>query len=192
MWLRPDVPGTAPAYAARPVDLADLGSGWRPLASSEDPGAAVSVAVRGATLWATRLAPGVSRSLPVGALLHVFLATGEIGAADGRPLAEGDALRLRRDRAPADRRPSGRGPGLGDDTVTTLRVALAQIAADDDPAANLDQVEARVGEAAEAGAALFSFRKPRCAGSDRACAAWPSRWTVRGLPGCTELARASR
>jgi deaminated glutathione amidase len=41
--------------------------------------------------------------------------------------------------------------------VTTLRVALAQIASVDDPAANLDQVEARVGEAAAAGAALVVF-----------------------------------
>ena len=52
------------------------------------------MATRGATLWVTRLAPGVSRSLPVGASLHVFLATGEIEAETVGPLAEGDALRL--------------------------------------------------------------------------------------------------
>ena len=41
--------------------------------------------------------------------------------------------------------------------MTTLRVALAQIASGDDPAANLDQVKDRVREAAESGAALVVF-----------------------------------
>jgi deaminated glutathione amidase len=41
--------------------------------------------------------------------------------------------------------------------MTTLRVALAQIASGDDPAANLDQVEAQVREAADAGAELVVF-----------------------------------
>ena len=41
--------------------------------------------------------------------------------------------------------------------MTTLRVALAQIASGDDPAANLDQVADRVGEAAAAGAELVVF-----------------------------------
>jgi predicted amidohydrolase len=41
--------------------------------------------------------------------------------------------------------------------VTTLRVALVQIVSGDDPVANLDQVEARVAEAAAAGADLVLF-----------------------------------
>ncbi|HLL62237.1 MAG TPA: carbon-nitrogen hydrolase family protein [Propionibacteriaceae bacterium] len=41
--------------------------------------------------------------------------------------------------------------------MTTLRVALAQIASGDDPAVNLDQVEAKVSEAAAAGAELVVF-----------------------------------
>jgi predicted amidohydrolase len=41
--------------------------------------------------------------------------------------------------------------------VTTLRVALAQIASGDDPTANLDEVEARIAEAAAAGAELVVF-----------------------------------
>jgi deaminated glutathione amidase len=41
--------------------------------------------------------------------------------------------------------------------VTTLRVALAQIVSGDDPVANLDQVEAQVVSAAEAGAQLVVF-----------------------------------
>ena len=94
MWLRPDTPGTPPAYAARPVDLADLATDWRPVASGDHPDAAVCVATRGATLWVTRLAPGVSRVVPAGPLVHVFVATGEIDVESVGPLAEGDALRL--------------------------------------------------------------------------------------------------
>lgn len=94
MWLRPDVPGAPPAYTAGPVDLADLAAGWRPVASGDHPDAAVSVATRGATLWATRLAPGVSRLLPTGARAHVFVATGAVEAEAVGVLGEGDALRL--------------------------------------------------------------------------------------------------
>jgi quercetin 2,3-dioxygenase len=94
MWLRPDRPGTPPAYAAGPVDLTELASGWRPVASGDLPDAAVSVATRGATLWVTRLDPGVSRPLPVGAYAHVFVATGEVEAETVGPIYEGDALRL--------------------------------------------------------------------------------------------------
>ena len=94
MWLRPDTPGTPPGYAARPVDLADLDTDWRPVASGDHPDAAVSVATHGATLSATRLAPGVSRLLPAGSLTHVFVATGEIEVETVGSLVEGDALRL--------------------------------------------------------------------------------------------------
>jgi redox-sensitive bicupin YhaK (pirin superfamily) len=94
MWLRPDTPGTPPAYAARPVDLDDLATDWRPVASAEHPEAAVSVATAGATLWVTRLAPGVSRLLPRGPSVHVFVATGAIEVEAVGPLVEGDALRL--------------------------------------------------------------------------------------------------
>jgi quercetin 2,3-dioxygenase len=94
MWLRPDLPGTPPAYAAGPVDLADLASDWRPVASGDHPDAAVSLATRGATLWVTRLAPGVSRLLPTGPHLHVFVATGAVEAETVGVLGDGDALRL--------------------------------------------------------------------------------------------------
>jgi quercetin 2,3-dioxygenase len=94
MWLRPDTPGTPPAYAAGAVDLADLASGWRPVASGDHPDAAVGLATRGATLWVTRLAPAVARLLPAGAQTHVFVATGAVEVEAAGPLAEGDALRL--------------------------------------------------------------------------------------------------
>lgn len=94
MWLRPDTPGTPPAYAARPVDPADLMSGWVPVASGDHPDAAVSLGTRHATLWVTRLAPGENRSLPTGARTHVFVAVGSIEIETVRMLDTGDAVRL--------------------------------------------------------------------------------------------------
>ena len=94
MWLRPDTPQTPPAYATRPVDLAALDSEWLPVASGDHPDAAVDVAVRGATLWVTRLAPGVSRVLPASSQAHVFVATGELEAETAGRLVEGDTVRL--------------------------------------------------------------------------------------------------
>lgn len=93
MWLRPDAPGGPPAYAAGPVDLADLASGWVPVASGDHPDAVVSLGTRGATLWVTRVAPGTTRLLPPGPQHHVFV-VGEVDAEAAGRLDAGDALRL--------------------------------------------------------------------------------------------------
>ena len=76
--------------------------------------------------------------------------------------------------------------------MTTLRVALAQIASGDDPTANLDQVATRVGEAAAAGAELVVF--PEAAmrrfgpGLRRVAEPLDGPWAT----GVTELARSHR
>lgn len=93
-WLRPDVPGTPPTYAARPVDPANLASGWFPVASGNDPDAAVSLGTRSATFWVTRLAPGEARSLPTGPRTHVFVAAGGVAIETLGALDAGDAVRL--------------------------------------------------------------------------------------------------
>jgi redox-sensitive bicupin YhaK (pirin superfamily) len=94
MWLRPDAPGTPPSYAARPLDLADLGRGWLPVASGAHPDAAVDLGSTGSTLWATRLGPGTVRTLPDAARLHVFVARGVVEVESVGALGPGDALRL--------------------------------------------------------------------------------------------------
>lgn len=93
-WLMPDVPGTPPAYAARPVDPADLASGWVPVVSGDHPDAAVSLGTRSATFWVTRLAPGEARPLPTGPRAHVFVATGGVDLETAGALDAGDAVRL--------------------------------------------------------------------------------------------------
>lgn len=93
-WLRPDTPGTPPAYAARPVDPVDLTSCWVPVASGDHPDAAVTLGTRSATFWATRLVPGEARPLPTGPRTHVFVAVGGVHIETVGALDAGDAVRL--------------------------------------------------------------------------------------------------
>ena len=95
MWLRPTRPARHPRTQQREVDLADLESGWRPVASGDHPDAAVSVAQRrGAPSGSPGWRPGSAGCCRPAPRLHVYLATGDgRGRAVGR-LAAGDALRL--------------------------------------------------------------------------------------------------
>jgi redox-sensitive bicupin YhaK (pirin superfamily) len=94
MWLRPDVAGSAPGYAQRELDLAELGRGWRPVASGSDPDAAVSLGSAGSTLWVTVLDAGVRRELPTGPLAHLYVARGAVDVESVGPMAAGDTLEL--------------------------------------------------------------------------------------------------
>jgi redox-sensitive bicupin YhaK (pirin superfamily) len=94
MWLRPDEPGVPPSYEQRLVELADLDRGWVPVASGNDPEAAVRLGCATATLWVTRLDQGVVRILPKAARLHAYLATGHASAEGVGELASGDAIRI--------------------------------------------------------------------------------------------------
>jgi redox-sensitive bicupin YhaK (pirin superfamily) len=94
MWLRPDVSGAPPSYAQRELDLAELGRGWRPVASGSPGDATVTLGCAGATLWVTRLAPGVRRVLPTGPLAHLYVTRGEVEVESAGLLAAGDSLEL--------------------------------------------------------------------------------------------------
>ena len=94
MWVLPDAPGAEPSYGQREVDLAELGRGWRPVASGAHPDAAVTLGRTGATLWVTVLAPGVARTLPVAPWVHLYVAGGEVELESAGRLAAGDAVRL--------------------------------------------------------------------------------------------------
>ena len=107
MWLRPDESGGPPSYAQREVSLADLESGWVPVASGREPEAVVDLGSAGSTLWVTRLGPEHARQLPTGERVHVYLAAGEIEVESVGPLTIGDALRLT---GRAELRLTGRSP----------------------------------------------------------------------------------
>jgi redox-sensitive bicupin YhaK (pirin superfamily) len=93
-WLRPDESGAPPSYEQRELDLSDLGLAWVPVASGHDPEAAVTLGSRGSTLWATVLAPGVSRLLPTAPQVHVYLARGSVELEQAGPLHTGDSVRI--------------------------------------------------------------------------------------------------
>jgi quercetin 2,3-dioxygenase len=94
MWIRPDEPGGPPSYQQRELLLTDLGGGWVPIASGRQRDAVVSLGSAGSTLWIGVLAPAVTRTLPAGDLLHVYLARGVVDVETIGRLEEGDSLRL--------------------------------------------------------------------------------------------------
>ena len=94
MWIRPDEPGAPPSYQQRDLALSDLASAWVPIASGRHPHAVVSIGSASSTLWVTVLPTGMSRRLPDGDLLHVYLARGVVDAETIGRLEPGDSLRL--------------------------------------------------------------------------------------------------
>ncbi len=95
MWVRPDQAGGPSSYQQSGYDEADLAGGWVPVASGREPDAVVSVATR-ATLWVTVLGPGVSRLVPAGDDVHLYLARGTCELEGAGELASGDAVRFGR------------------------------------------------------------------------------------------------
>jgi quercetin 2,3-dioxygenase len=94
MWIRPDEPGGPPSYQQRELALGDLAGGWVPIASGGHPDAVVSLGSAGSTLWVSRLPAGTSGSLPIGELMHVYLARGVVEVETIGRLEPGDSLRL--------------------------------------------------------------------------------------------------
>ena len=94
MWIRPDEPGAPPSYQQRELALGDLASEWVPIASGQHLDSVVSLGSASSTLWVTVLPTGISRRLPDGDLLHVYLARGVVDVETIGWLEPGDSLRL--------------------------------------------------------------------------------------------------
>jgi redox-sensitive bicupin YhaK (pirin superfamily) len=107
MWLRPDESGVTPGYEQREVAMADLSTGWVPIASGGETAAAIRIGCAGATLWVTRLESGEHRQLPAAPQVHAYLAAGEIDVESVGRMTTGDALRMSGD---AELRLDGRSP----------------------------------------------------------------------------------
>ncbi|TNM38257.1 pirin family protein [Nocardioides albidus] len=89
VWLRPDDPDTAPAYA-RTSASAGPGAGLVRLVGDGGP---LSVGVAGAALDVARLGAGETLALPSAARVHAFLTTGALHRSSlAEPLAAGDTL----------------------------------------------------------------------------------------------------
>ncbi|HEY5787805.1 MAG TPA: pirin family protein [Microlunatus sp.] len=93
-WVRPDVAGTAPAYAQREVERNALAGDWVPVASGSAAEAAITLGSAASTLWVTTVVAGDTRRLPEAPYAHLFVAVGEVDVEGVGVLAEGDALRV--------------------------------------------------------------------------------------------------
>ncbi len=94
MWVQPDTPGVEPGYEQRDVNDALDRGGLVPVASGAGHEGAVSIHQRDAVLWAARVPPGESVTVPAAPFVHVVVALGD-GALDGAgDLGTGDAVRL--------------------------------------------------------------------------------------------------
>lgn len=97
MWVVPDERGIQPGYQQEEVDDALLRSGLVPVASGMDrhaADAAIRIHNRDAALFAARLAPGGSVTLPDAPFVHLFVARGTVEVEDAGRLEQGDAVRL--------------------------------------------------------------------------------------------------
>jgi hypothetical protein len=121
MWVTPESPGLAPAYAAADVSPV-LGTGrWVLLASGRaSDGPAVVIRQPGACLRVARLSPGQVLALPSAPYAYVHVTRGAVELAGCGPLAAGDAALVT---AAAGQRIAvapGQGPAAGADVDTDV------------------------------------------------------------------------
>ncbi|SDC12796.1 pirin family protein [Actinokineospora iranica] len=97
MWVVPDEAGKAPGYEQLEIDAELLAGGLVPVASGMDKHmgeAAIRIGQRHAALYAARLAPHGTVTLPDAPFVHLFVPKGTVSLEDGGPLDTGDAARL--------------------------------------------------------------------------------------------------
>src|SRR5690242_12548453 len=87
MWVVPDEGGITPGYEQREIDGELLSGALVPVASGRDGhDSAIRIANRHAALYAARLAPGQSVTLPEAPYLHLFVPRGEVALEGAGPL----------------------------------------------------------------------------------------------------------
>ncbi|GLZ43767.1 pirin family protein [Actinokineospora sp. NBRC 105648] len=97
MWVAPDEAGKAPGYEQLEIDDELLAGGLVPVASGMDKhtdAAAIRIGQRHAALYAARLAPGGTVTLPDAPFVHLFVPRGSVTMEDNGLLGTGDAARL--------------------------------------------------------------------------------------------------
>jgi hypothetical protein len=97
MWVVPDAAGHTPGYEQLEVPDSELQNKLVPVASGRPEhtdDAAIRIGQRDAALYAARLQPGASVSLPEAPYLHLFVAAGDVDLESAGRLDEGDAVRF--------------------------------------------------------------------------------------------------
>lgn len=96
MWVAPDERGIRPGYEQLDIN-ADLDRGGLVAVASGragQAGAAIRIRQKDATLYAARLAPGETVSLPLAPYVHLFVPVGHLDVEAAGVLDTGDSLRL--------------------------------------------------------------------------------------------------
>lgn len=97
MWVVPDESGIVPGYEQLEIDHELLSGGLVPVASGmrkHDGESAIRIKNQYAALYAARLQPGGSVTLPDAPYVHLFVPRGSVTLEGAGPLATGDAVRL--------------------------------------------------------------------------------------------------
>jgi redox-sensitive bicupin YhaK (pirin superfamily) len=97
MWVAPDESGLTPGYEQLEIDDELMRGGLVPVASGmarHGGDAAIRINNRHAALYAARLEPGRSVTLPDAPYLHLFVPQGTVDLEGAGPLDEGDAVRF--------------------------------------------------------------------------------------------------
>lgn len=100
MWVLPDAPRVDPGYEQLDINSELDRGGLVPIASGKGHDAAIRIRQKGAVLWGGRLQPNEVVTVPDGAFVHVFVASGSASLDGAGPLTQGDAVRLTRAGAP--------------------------------------------------------------------------------------------
>ncbi|HVM07106.1 MAG TPA: pirin family protein [Acidimicrobiales bacterium] len=94
MWVVPDTERINPGYEQLDINDALDRGGLVPVASGRGYDGAIAIRQKGATLWAGRLKPGETVSLPDAPYVHLFVGGGAIDLEGAGRLADGDAARI--------------------------------------------------------------------------------------------------
>ena len=94
MWIPPDAAALTPSYEQRDITVEKTDDELFPLASGREPGAAIELHQRDATLWVATLATGARVVVPDAPFVHIMVSTGAATLDRTNALAPGDAARL--------------------------------------------------------------------------------------------------
>ncbi len=94
MWVPPETNGLPPGYEQRDVSDRLVDDELFPLASGREPGAAITIHQRDATLWVSHLTADARVTLPDAPFVDLFVANGGAQLDGETGLTAGDAVRL--------------------------------------------------------------------------------------------------
>lgn len=94
MWVMPDARRITPGYEQLDINGYLAKGGLVPVASGKGHESAISIRQKGAVLWAGRLQPGETVTVPDNAYVHLYVTKGSAHLEQAGSLNAGDAVRL--------------------------------------------------------------------------------------------------